>query len=382
MFVKRVSIFQVNLPLRASFKHALIERNGSQSLFLRIDVSGESDCVGWGEALPRDYVSGETLVSSTAALLAWRPQLEGQAFDSFDALRAHCASFERAFPRERCALAALELALLDAWSRSTGEAICKFTGQLKKQSLQYSAVISDESPQQLERLFSLQAQLTPKDIKLKVGKDIARVKEQLAATRRFYPDATIRLDANGAWQSVAMRDVIDVIHQFSIDAIEQPFLTGAVSAQDLAALTTYRQQLHRDSQCLLVLDESICSVADAKALIDAEAVDIINIKISKIGGLLAALETHRIASEAGIICQLGANVGESSLITNAEQIFAACAGDLIYHEGAFGSLLLAEDVCSTPTMFDSNFSVNVEHFEHSLGWSIPVNQTVLKRFSR
>ena len=55
-------------------------------------------------------------------------------------------------------------------------------------------------------------------------------------------------------------------------------------------------------------------------------------------------------SALGII--VGAQVGETSLLTRAALTVARAAGDaLVAHEGAFGTRLLTHDVCDPPLMF-------------------------------
>ena len=51
-------VLAVDLPFRTPFKHAAAERESSSSVFLRCET--ESGTVGYGESLPRDYVTGES----------------------------------------------------------------------------------------------------------------------------------------------------------------------------------------------------------------------------------------------------------------------------------------------------------------------------------
>lgn len=58
MKVVRCEILEVDIPFKLTFKHSLKERAESDSIFLRLR-SDKGD-TGWGESLPRAYVTGET----------------------------------------------------------------------------------------------------------------------------------------------------------------------------------------------------------------------------------------------------------------------------------------------------------------------------------
>ncbi len=70
------------------------------------------------------------------------------------------------------------------------------------------------------------------------------------------------------------------------------------------------------------------------------------------GGVLRSLAVVEAARAAGIGVIVGAQVGETSLLTRAALAVAHAAGPiLVAQEGAFGTLLLTRDVCDPPLMF-------------------------------
>jgi L-alanine-DL-glutamate epimerase-like enolase superfamily enzyme len=80
-------ILTVDLPFRRPFRHAAAERSVSHSLFLKCTT--DSAVMGFGESLPRPYVTGET-VDSAYELLRDRilPQLVDKQFESYEAVEA------------------------------------------------------------------------------------------------------------------------------------------------------------------------------------------------------------------------------------------------------------------------------------------------------
>ena len=79
---------------------------------------------------------------------------------------------------------------------------------------------------------------------------------------------------------------------------------------------------------------------------------LINVRVSKMGGLIRSLQLIEVARACGIGVIVGAQVGETSLLTRAALTVARAAGDaLVAQEGAFGTFLLERDVCDPPLMF-------------------------------
>ena len=103
---------------------------------------------------------------------------------------------------------------------------------------------------------------------------------------------------------------------------------------------------------LIILDESVTRAADLDAVPGPAAHWIVNVRVSKMGGLLRSLEVVAAARKRGLRIIVGAQVGETSVLTRAALTIATAAGDLLAgQEGAFGTHLLTADVCDPPLMF-------------------------------
>ena len=90
--VTELQLFAVDLPFKVAFRHAAAARTTSESLFLRVGLDTPNH--GWGESLPRAYVSGETREGAFALLRdTILPALCGQTFRSLPELVSfleHC----------------------------------------------------------------------------------------------------------------------------------------------------------------------------------------------------------------------------------------------------------------------------------------------------
>ena len=61
MQIHRLTAFHVPIALRKPVRHASHERLGNETLIVRCVMN--DGCVGWGEGLPRTYVTGESIQS-------------------------------------------------------------------------------------------------------------------------------------------------------------------------------------------------------------------------------------------------------------------------------------------------------------------------------
>src|ERR1700722_13256980 len=68
MSITSLELFKVAVPLKKVVRHASFERSVSENLVVRVTLSDE--VTGYGEGVPRSYVTGETLESAFAALAA------------------------------------------------------------------------------------------------------------------------------------------------------------------------------------------------------------------------------------------------------------------------------------------------------------------------
>jgi muconate cycloisomerase len=172
-------------------------------------------------------------------------------------------------------------------------------------------------------------------VKVKVGKDLDTDVSRVRTLRSLLgSDADLRIDANCAWTDEQALAAIEALRRYRISAVEQP-----VAADDIHGL----QRLTAACPEEIIVDESLRTVAEARTLADAKACDAFNIRVSKCGGLRASMRIAEIAADAGITVVVGAQVGESGILSAAGRHLAACLAPR-YLEGSAGRLLLREDL--------------------------------------
>ena len=143
---------------------------------------------------------------------------------------------------------------------------------------------------------------------------------------------------------------------------------------DLASLA----RITAETPETIIVDESLRTPEDAAALIDAHACDAFNIRVSKCGGLLPSLEIARIAGRHGLVCVVGAQVGESGILSAAGRHLAAAIAPR-YVEGSGGSLLLKQDL-TEESVIPGRRGLARPHTGPGLG--VTVDEAVLRRYGR
>ncbi|PYN44307.1 MAG: enolase [Candidatus Rokuibacteriota bacterium] len=330
------TLYALRIPFVESFSHSATERRWSDSVVVR--VRDEAGTEGFGEGTPRPYVTGEIVETMLDHLTCelW-PRVAGREVPpacNLEALAAFIPETGLAGAiAPHASRAALELAVLDCALQRAGRSLATLLPP-RRSRVTYSGVIAAGPIARAVQHARQMRAIGLHDVKVKVGfdDDVARV---TAVREALGHDASLRLDANGAWSFDRAVQVLNAVAPLGIAAVEQPLPRGPV--EDLARL---RQAI----PVAIMADESLVTPADAEGLIASEAVDFFNIRISKCGGLARSLAIAERAAKAGVGVQVGSQVGETAILSAAGRHLAAGLPTVAFVEGSFGTLLLAEDV--------------------------------------
>lgn len=341
MSIRSVELRHVAVPLRRPIRHASHERTESDNLVVRVTLdSGE---VGHGEGVPRSYVTGETIDSTFSSLGALdvgrrigRPESFEAAVEAVDRLTLPETEADPRGMNGNAARCGLELALLDAFGRkfgrSLGEAVRHLarTGPPLRRSagaVRYSGAITAESARK-ERVSAWKMRIYGfHQVKVKVGVAGQDDPERLRVLRRILGRGMdLRIDANEAWQADELVERVRPLVAFRPSALEQP-----VPHAQVDRLAELRPRLGVP----LMLDESLCGVPDAERAIRDGTADILNVRLSKCGGIGPSLRIMALACRAGLGVQLGCHPGETAILSAAGRHVAANVEGIRYLEGSY-----------------------------------------------
>jgi muconate cycloisomerase len=322
--ISGLEVFKVNIPFKVAFKHSLKSRQNSESIFVKASL--DNGIVGFGESLPRSYVTGNTQGAVYTQLKKFLPKLNNAELNGPDFI----ISLKGIEAEARCAL---EIALFDCLGKILSKPVRDILGESLNRSFASSAIISGGSILKTAIITMYFKSKGYRFFKVKVGGDNDFSKVHLV--RRLVGDADIRIDANGAWTVPEALEAMGKLRRFNISCLEQPTPKG-----DFGAMQEVADFCHEP----VMADESLCTVGDALRLAEIKGCDMFNIRLSKCGGINRCMEMIKIAQDHGMGYQIGCHVGESGILTAAATHLAAVSKRMAYFEGGYSRLLLKEDI--------------------------------------
>jgi len=342
--VKRMDVFRVHIPFKVRFRHSRAEHRHTENIVVRLTLADGTQ--GYGECVPRAYVTSETPESVMAWLAGFRPM----RLDPPPRALGDTIAFAREWAASshthlsNAARCALELALLDAYGkrqRFALSAVCRrVLGAAQTHAaptrVRYSAPISACAPLAQLALGAGFRIWGFRHIKIKVGFDGRREIRALARLKRILGGKiALRVDANGAWTADEALTQMTALRKIGVCAVEDP-----VDGPELDALAELREK----TRLPVILDESMRSLEDARQIADKGLADILNIRISKVGGLLPALDIARFAGQRGLGFCLGCQVGETGILSAAGRHFANTVKGTLHTEGSYDNWLLRKNL--------------------------------------
>jgi muconate cycloisomerase len=356
MRVVELTAFQVRIPLVRPIRHASHLRSYTDNVIIRCLL--ENNTEGFGEGVPRAYVTGETIDSDFELLRRsdLASQLEPchdfpQAVTLAERLRLAPIAGDARGCQGNAARCGVELALLDAYGRHFGESLSNVVrlaaGDLyqARPRVQYSGAITSAQKGLKLRLAAWRLRLYRfRQVKVKVGiagyDDVYRLRV-IRGCLGTKPD--LRVDANEAWSPAEVVQRIRELEPFGISAVEQPLPDA-----DSSVLAEVRRQVGVP----IMLDESLCSPVDAERAVQGRTCDLFNLRLSKCGGFLPTLRLAQFARRHGLGYQLGCQIGETALLSAAGRHFACSVADLRYVEGSYDRHLVREPLGTRDITFD------------------------------
>lgn len=367
-------IHAVDLPFRQAFKHSAAERSHSNSVFVRCTT--DSGTIGYGECLPREYVTGESRSGAVAMLRdEILPRLVGRRFASLQEVEGFLDDCDGETPGwvpasrpQTAAWSAVDLALLDTFGREFGEAVLARADKGFPDRLRYSEVLSAEQGFRLVKSCLKMRLYALGSIKMKVGRGTSE--RALATATMILGKGSLRVDANMAWSADEAAEEMRRMARHGIQFFEQP-----IDAADLDGLS----RLVAETGLEVMADESLTHARSLHRLLEHNACTAVNVRISKCGGLRAARKRCEEALASGLKVQIGCQVGESSLLSAAQLVLAAAVQEVTFLEGCFGRHLLREDPAAPVLQFGYGGRPPRRPSGHGLG--VVLDENLLRRFS-
>lgn len=287
MRITAIKVWQVDLPLKEgrytwSDGH-FVEVFDSTVVAIETDagLSGHAECCPLGPAYLPAYAAGVR-----TGLKELAPHLIGA--DPL-ALADINRRMDRALRGHPYAKAPIDIACWDLLGKATGQPLYALLGGAMQDDVALYRAISQEEPERMAEKIAGYASEGYTKFQLKVGGDPDLDIERIRAARAALdPGHVLVADANTGWTRHEAARVVNAVAGFDV-YIEQPCRTfeECLSVRRRTALP-------------FVLDEVIDGTETLVRGICEDAMDVINLKISKVGGLTRARLMRDLCIEAGI----------------------------------------------------------------------------------
>lgn len=338
MKIQQINCYLLTVPLVTPFKTALRTVEVVQDLVVTIECEGFT---GFGEAAPTLAITGESLSSMRYIVeQVLTPKLVGKSLLDFNQL---LQIVQQSVVGNTSAKAAVEIALYDLKAQIAGMPLNQLLGG-GPTTLSTNLTISvNDTKTMIEDALKAVAQ-GYQQLKLKVGTDLQQDIQRVIEVSRAVPaNVSIRLDVNQGWSAKQSIYALSQIEQAGVvlELVEQP-----VKAKDIAGLKAVTQAVHTP----VMADESAFSPEQVIQLLQQQAVDIINIKLMKTGGISKALLIAQIADLYQIPCMMGCML-ESAVSVGAAAHVASAMSPQISKFDLDGPALCQFNPCEGGTQF-------------------------------
>jgi L-Ala-D/L-Glu epimerase len=324
--IRAISASSFSIPLLEPFTISRASVDSTRAAAVRAEIGGAE---GFGEAaLPLG--APETVEDLLTALREATATLAGRGFATVEDLGP---LVDGAYRGPACGRSAIVCALYDALARRAGLPLHAFLGSRSAAPLVSDITLPIADPARQEELATAYWARGFRAFKVKVGADRNHDEATVRAVARATPEATLRFDANEGFAADDALALVDHTRRagLAIECFEQP-----CRRDDHAGLRAVRA-----GGVPVVADESVARPADLEALVAAEAVDGINLKLVKMGGIDHCLAIGRRAREHGLSLMVGAMIESRLGLTAMAHVVAALGGvDWVDLDTAF---LLASD---------------------------------------
>jgi len=316
MKITYTDIYRFTIPMMP-FAIATGTMDSAQNVFIRVFT--DEGIFGVGECSAFPVITGETqdtclvMAKEFARILKDKdPQDIAGCMASLHMFTAHNSTIKSAF----------DMALYDISAKAQAVPLYQMLGGVKR-NIETDITIGISDADFMVYLAKEFVSKGANILKVKLGKDVKEDVDRIAKIRYAVGEKIeIRIDANQGWNFEQAKEVLSALSTFNIEFCEQPMRSW---------YDDYLPALIKASPIKIMADESCFNHHDARRLIINKSCDAINIKLSKAGGILEALEIYKTANTVHVPCMVGGML-ESRIALSAKLHFAYACKDINYFD--------------------------------------------------
>ncbi|NIO27674.1 MAG: dipeptide epimerase [Candidatus Latescibacteria bacterium] len=315
MKITKVEAWPVEMRLREPYTIAYETVEAATNVFVRIETS--RGVTGYGCSAPDANVTGETCESVLSGIAQSADRLRGA-----DPLRVArlVERIKSVLKGQPAAIAALDMAVHDILGKVTGLPLWRLLGGFRR-GFKTSVTIGIMSVEQTTEHAARRVAEGFRALKIKGGLDVDEDIDRIRRVREKVGDnIELRFDANQGYSVRESLKFIVATRQTRLELFEQP--TTSADAELLGRVT-------KKAHLPIMADESLTSLRDAFRLAKRDLVDMVNVKLMKVGGICEAELVNAVARSAGLEVMVGC-MDEAALAIAAGLSFALARPNVAY----------------------------------------------------
>lgn len=293
MKITKIELYKMNLPIKYPIKTAVgVVSFNTENVLVKIYT--DSDIYGLGEASPFSQITGDTQGSNLSVgqniskLILNKNPLE---------IEDRMKEINRFIAGEPSIRSAFDMALYDILGKVANLPVFRLLGGSNRKLVTDCTIgWQDTVEETVDRAQDL-VQQGFNELKFKTGRagmiDVDYIK---AVREAVGPDILIKIDSNQGWDVAQTISNAIALEPYNLRYIEQP-----IPVWDFQGFREIRSKIKTP----LCADESVFNDKDAFKLCAIGAVDYLNIKLGKAGGIHMGLKINAIAESYGAKCMIG-----------------------------------------------------------------------------
>jgi L-alanine-DL-glutamate epimerase-like enolase superfamily enzyme len=293
--IDRIDVFPVRYPTVGYFKFFAGPYGAVGRAAVIIKITAGDGTVGWGQSIPVEKWSYETLEASTVAIRDYyAPELIGH--DPTDIAGAHQImddvikpSFTTGMPITR---AGIDIALHDLTGKLSGKSLCELWGRPRGGPLTLSWTVNARTVDEVDQVMETGRQRGYRNFNIKVAPDAKFDVELARRVRKGAPDGFLWADANGGYDPQTALEVAPKLADAGVDVLEAPLKPNRISGY---------QALKRLGALPILMDEGVVSPVELEEFIRLKMIDGLAMKPSRCGGLMSNKRQIEIIMNEGLM---------------------------------------------------------------------------------
>jgi L-Ala-D/L-Glu epimerase / N-acetyl-D-glutamate racemase len=331
MRITAVEAWPVTMRIAVPYTIAYESIDSAVNIFIRIETN--QGIIGYGCAAPDLQVTGET---ADDVLCAFRdiiqPSLKGSDPHRVAFLLHRLQLYLKNRPS---ALAMVDMALHDILGKSANFPVYRLFGGFRIR-IKTSITIGILSPEDTISRAKEYVKQGFKSLKIKGGQNVdLEIEKVLKVREAVEKNIELRFDANQGYSVEDTLKFVEKTRPANLELIEQP--TPRAELDQLGTVTS-------GVSIPVMADESLMNLRDAFRLARRDLMDMINVKLMKVGGISEALQINAVARSAGLEVMVGC-MDEAALAIAAGLHFALARPNVLYAD-LDGHLDLVDDPSS------------------------------------